>query len=619
MYYSSDVLSFSNIKNKNKFINSFNKVLKTEYPKLKNKYKKIEFKGFTANTKNKIKILEEFDKTTDDEIYILSSCKTIGEGIDTKNANMVVFIDSKQSYVEIIQNIGRVCRKNENTKNNATILIPSYVDVNKYKNCKTIEEKDKVIRDEMNKNGDFNGIMNVLSALRQEDPYMFELCLKFPNTYTEKEIKDHLKKNKLEYDNKEYTIEELFNEYKIKYNNEKTELENLENLSILLNKRIQIITNKVGEKEIIINEKLGETKYLLKKDNKYSKIINKNNNNKVIEKINRNIKPNVHISKDIKVLWDIDSDINLNNKIFGGYIKSKIIGASVDDWMSKLNKVKEYINENKKRPSSHDKNIDIQKIGIWYITQKINYIKKEYNMKNKIIYNEWNKFKLEYKDYFLSNTENWYEILNKVKEYINTNKKRPSWSDKQKLERWIYHQQNNYIKKNQIMKNKVIYNEWTKFKLEYKDYFASNTEIWYVNLNKVKEYINKNKKKPSPKEKIKNISKIGKWIDTQQNNYNKKKYIMKNEVIYNEWTKFILEYKNYFLLNSEEWNNNLNKIKEYININKKKPSQYDKNKNIQKIGRWFFIQQRNYNKKDQIMKNDIIYNEWTKFKTEYNI
>ena len=41
----------------------------------------------TASTPNKRKILDNFDETKDNEIFILAPCKTIGECVDTKNAN----------------------------------------------------------------------------------------------------------------------------------------------------------------------------------------------------------------------------------------------------------------------------------------------------------------------------------------------------------------------------------------------------------------------------------------------------------------------------------------------------------------------------------------------------
>ena len=76
------------------FVKSFNKILNDEFPHFINKYKNVTFKGITASTKNKLDLLDEFDNTKDDEIYILASCKTIGEGVDTKNANMCVFYRS---------------------------------------------------------------------------------------------------------------------------------------------------------------------------------------------------------------------------------------------------------------------------------------------------------------------------------------------------------------------------------------------------------------------------------------------------------------------------------------------------------------------------------------------
>ena len=109
---------------------------------MKNKYKGFEFKGITANTKNKMQILNDFDGTPDDKVYILASCKTISEGVDTKNANQVVFMDPKTSYTDIIQVIGRICRKNNRTKGFSTVLLPVYVDVRiNIRNVKLLRKK----------------------------------------------------------------------------------------------------------------------------------------------------------------------------------------------------------------------------------------------------------------------------------------------------------------------------------------------------------------------------------------------------------------------------------------------------------------------------------------------
>jgi superfamily II DNA or RNA helicase len=155
--------SVINFVQEDEFKKSFNKIAK-DFPN--HKFTSITFVSLSADdsTETRCDILGKFDKTSDNEITIISSCRTIGEGVDTKKANMVVFVDAKRSLVEIIQNIGRIVRKQEK---DSTILIPCWVDKTKYDTCETEEEHDKVIRDDLGKDGNFSCILNVLSALRQ--------------------------------------------------------------------------------------------------------------------------------------------------------------------------------------------------------------------------------------------------------------------------------------------------------------------------------------------------------------------------------------------------------------------------------------------------------------------
>jgi superfamily II DNA or RNA helicase len=219
-------------------------------------------------------------------------------------------------------------------------------------------------------------------------------------------------------------------------------------------------------------------------------------------------------------------------------------------WNDKLDLVKKYINENHKRPSTHDKNNEIKQMGKWIQHQQEIYKKKSQIMKQKEIYDEWTKFLEEYRDYFLDNNELWYNMFEKVKEYINENHKRPNSNDKnneiKQMGKWIQSQQQNYKKKKNIMKQKEIYDEWTKFMEEYGEYFLDNNELWYNMLEKVKEYINENHKRPSSESKNNEIKQIGQWIQSQQTNYKNKKHIMKQQEIYNEWSIFLKEYKIYF-------------------------------------------------------------------------
>ena len=56
-------------------------------------------------------IYEEFDCTSNSELYLLAFCKTLAEGVDTKPVNMMVFVDKPTSHVGLAQCIGRVQRK----------------------------------------------------------------------------------------------------------------------------------------------------------------------------------------------------------------------------------------------------------------------------------------------------------------------------------------------------------------------------------------------------------------------------------------------------------------------------------------------------------------------------
>jgi hypothetical protein len=76
----------------------------------------------------------------------------------------------------------------------------------------------------------------------------------------------------------------------------------------------------------------------------------------------------------------------------------------------------------------------------------------------------------------------------------------------------------------------------------------SNEKEWYNNLEQIKQYIDKNYQRPSARNKNKKIKQMGSWISTQQKNYKKKTYIMKNQAIYDKWTEFINDdkYRKFF-------------------------------------------------------------------------
>ncbi len=140
---------------------------------------------------------------------------------------------------------------------------------------------------------------------------------------------------------------------------------------------------------------------------------------------------------------------------------------------------------------------------------------------------------------------------------------------------------------------------------------------WNDNLKLVEDYIIKNKKIPSSYDKNRHIQILNQWILVQQNNYQNNEQNMQDENIKNAWGEFIEKYKEYFLSNEEILNNKLKLIEDYIIKNKKKPSSYDKNKDIKMLGQWITKQQNNYKNNEQIMKEENIRKKWKEFIEKY--
>jgi hypothetical protein len=287
-----------------------------------------------------------------------------------------------------------------------------------------------------------------------------------------------------------------------------------------------------------------------------------------------------------------------------------------DEWYEILNDVINYIKINKTKPP---RNITI---GAWINTQhnrfKIKQIVEDYPDR----YLKWNQFLKEYKQYFISFDEKWFQHLDKTKEFIDTNKRRPLDKAKDLYEKqlavWVTTQFLNLKKNGVISKDENKCNLWIQFLEEYNEYIATNDEIWLQNFEKLKIFINLNKKKPSDKSKNNNEKQLGRWIACQISNYKYKKNGMKNEERYNLWTQFLEECKEYFASSKEEiWLQTFEELKTFISINKKKPSDSSKNQEEKQLGQWLYHQKKTYKTKTEGMKDELRYNLWTQFLEEY--
>lgn len=84
-----------------------------------------------------------------------------------------------------------------------------------------------------------------------------------------------------------------------------------------------------------------------------------------------------------------------------------------------LDKVKKYIDENKKLPSHGSKHKHIQQLGSWICSQRKKYLSKQGIMKHFIVREKWILFTDDYAEYLCSNEQKWEEFINEYHEYFN--------------------------------------------------------------------------------------------------------------------------------------------------------------------------------------------------------
>ena len=561
------VKEFASLKNQTLVKKLFTRIQKDEFSHTTSIYSvdKIILKGVHSKTQNRQSIIADFDHKVEGRIYILSSCGILNEGIDTKWANMGVPINPSQSIVKESQRIGRLVRIPEPGMPPATILIPFMVDATKYSSMDTAESKNQMILNELSESGNFKTALNVISAFKyQYDPDLYEMCLKYPNMYAPPEIKDNLKSQGLIVEESKGSLVD-----NLKYVCEKEDI----TLDIK-----EYVCDKEGDILNDIAEQCDKTIEIHTQS--YDDTVKYINEDAVDE-------------EPLRLFYceDDDSYSPITKKDITGVMKRKSTTPP------------------KKRPKLFDINIHPDLEVLWKIKESSIDLNKAFSQGILDV-----DVKL--------NEKTWKESIEQVKEFIHKNKKRPTAGSKNQEEkilgRWTSGQVHQHKRKLFIMKESEIYDAWTVFinHPTYKEYFISNEENWFTNLEQVKQFIDKYRKRPTTWSKNQDEKILGNWVSKQQKNYKKKKEIMKDPEIYDAWTVFINHhvYKLiFFLKNQVIWFTNLDQVKQFIDKNKKRPTTGSKNQDEKILGNWISSQSQNYKQKKDIMKESEIYDAWTVF------
>jgi hypothetical protein len=419
------------------------------------------------------------------------------------------------------------------------------------------------LREQLNdsENGDFNAIMNVCATLKQDDPELFELCLKYPTQFTDSERMHSLNSQGCDLGEEvDYCdIDEM--------------IENGE--------CVEIHTSNVEEPIIYHNMDESDESdninrfYMISGDDDeeptYYEIISKDRKKKEkLDAPSAKNRPNmkIHQNDEIKLSWKI------TDSVMNGKFGSAVIDCCVEKldnfekWKIKSEKLIEFLNKNGKSPSQYSKNQDEKNLFSWTKRQKNSYNPKgpefsKERMNNPEIWQFWTDIILDekYSKFFSNQFENWKcTIYNKVLFFIDKNGRNPSQHSKDpsenKLGQFIKTHKKYYDPKGAeyskfIMNNPEIWQIWTDIILDekYSKFFSNRFENWkYMMYNKVLFFIDKNGRNPLKHSKDPYEKKLVEWIKTHKKYYDPKgaeysKFIMNNPEIWQIWTDIILDEK----------------------------------------------------------------------------
>ena len=161
-------------------------VIQQEFPEYDGFFKKltcVSMDGTTPSSERR-DMLQRFEAATQEEIFILSSCRTLNEGVNAGGkANMIVFVDDKTSPESAIQTASRGLRLRPNHVP-TTLLIIQSINVD---DCLLDDESQKLTLADYD-----TTTITLLAALQQQDSSIadhFVLCERPQQMYSSPKFK----------------------------------------------------------------------------------------------------------------------------------------------------------------------------------------------------------------------------------------------------------------------------------------------------------------------------------------------------------------------------------------------------------------------------------------------
>ena len=181
---------------------------------------------------------------------------------------------------------------------------------------------------------------------------------------------------------------------------------------------------------------------------------------------------------------------------------------------------------------------------------------------NSSVRSKWEMFVSQNRDpHFLTDEEKWDSSFEKAKEFLAREGRRPiqkSVSGEEKvLACWIHTQVKNYSPdigecKWTMASNSSVRSKWEAFVSQNRDpHFLTDEEKWYSSLEKAKEFLAREGRRPIHKSVSEEEKYLAGWIGTQVTNYSpdigKCKNIMaSNSSVRSKWEAFVSQNRDRF-------------------------------------------------------------------------
>jgi predicted helicase len=108
-------LSARSFANESEFRRVFQAITAHEFPDMVSRYVGVRVASVSGGDSgdDRRATLDAFASCPDNEVFLVASCRTIGEGIDSAavNANHAVWLDGDGGGADIVQNVGRLTRR----------------------------------------------------------------------------------------------------------------------------------------------------------------------------------------------------------------------------------------------------------------------------------------------------------------------------------------------------------------------------------------------------------------------------------------------------------------------------------------------------------------------------